>query len=276
MKNILKLFCLCIFSISISAQEYKIVYEFKWKREKSDNNYNLELMSLITNSKQSQFEALYKFKYDSLKTDFRNKGIRSVPSPGQEWKFQQLIEKDLQNRTISVEQDIFDKTYITKYNCKLEWKILRDKSKIFGYNARSAETTFGGRKWIAWFTEDIPIYDGPYKFYGLPGLILKVSDSEKNFIFEAKAVTKEKSDISKRNRESAIVKLNPKQWNSFWEKFQKEPSNIFANLNEQGTTYSYVYNGKDVNSKEARASFNKAEKEKINFFKNPIELKYCE
>ncbi|MRM83997.1 GLPGLI family protein [Riemerella anatipestifer] len=271
---------LIIFSLILCdlyfSQDYKIIYEFKWKSDKSDSNYNLELMALTTNSKLSQFEALYKFKYDSLKTDLRNKDIRSVPSPRHEWKFQQLIEKDLQSGNILVEQDIFDKTYITKYTCKPEWKILKDKREVFGYNSRSAETNFGGRKWIAWFTDEIPINDGPYKFYGLPGLILRISDSEENFIFEAKALTREKSDISKRNRESAIVKLTPKQWESFWEKFQKDPSNIFANLNEQGATYSYVYNGKDVNTKEARESFNKVEKEKINFFKNPIDLKNCE
>lgn len=263
-------YCFCF------TQDYKIIYELKWKSGTSDTNYNSELMSLTTNSKQSQFEALYKFKYDSLKTDLRNKGLRSVPGPRQEWKFQPLIEKDFQNGTISVEQDIFDKTYITKYTCKPEWKILKDKNEIFGYSTYRAETTFGGRKWIAWFTQAIPINDGPYKFYGLPGLILKISDSEENFIFEVRALTKEKSDISKRNREASIIQLTPKQWRSFWESFQKEPSIIFANLNEQGATYSYVYNGKEVNTKEARESFNKAEKEKIKFFENPIELKPCD
>lgn len=29
-----------------------------------------------------------------------------------------------------------------------------------------------GRKWTAWFSLDIPISDGPYKFRGLPGLII--------------------------------------------------------------------------------------------------------
>lgn len=33
---------------------------------------------------------------------------------------------------------------------------------------QKATCDFAGRKWIAWFTTEIPIQDGPYKFYGLP------------------------------------------------------------------------------------------------------------
>lgn len=268
------------FAIFVSCfhytQDLKIIYDFKWKSDKNDNLYNSELTTLINNGQESYFEALSKFKYDSLKTDMQNRGFRSFPSPKEQWKFQNLVVKDLKTKVTTTEQEIFDKIYVTKYNCKPNWTILKEKNKFFGYAVQRAETVFNGRKWIAWFTNEIPVNDGPYKFFGLPGLILKISDSEENFIFEIKGLTKEKSDISKRNRASSIVNLTPKQWNSFWEKYQKEPSNIFANLNESGATYSYVYNGKDVNTKEAKEAYNKAEKEKINLFKNSIELKLCE
>ncbi|MFT3920115.1 GLPGLI family protein [Cloacibacterium sp.] len=258
------------------AQDYKIIYEFKWKTEPHDSNYNYELTTLLNNGKDSYFEALSKFKYDSLKTDMRNKGFRNLPGPKEIWKFQSLIKKDLQNQIVRSENEIFDKVYVTKFESQPKWKIFEDKNKIFEYNVQKAETLFGGRKWVAWFTNEIPINDGPYKFFGLPGLILKITDSDENFIFEIKGLTKDKSDISKRNRNSSIINLTSKQWNAFWEKYQNDPSNIFQNLNEPGASYSYVYNGKNVNSKEAKESYNKAEKEKINLFKNPIELKPSE
>ena len=40
-----------------------------------------------------------------------------------------------------------------------------------------------GRKWTAWFTTEIPIQDGPYKFRGLPGLIVKIEDETKSHCF---------------------------------------------------------------------------------------------
>lgn len=69
---------------------------------------------------------------------------------------------------------------------KFDWKILNEKEKIGSYNTQKATTNFGGRKWTAWFTSDIPLQDGPYKFNGLPGLIVKVEDADKNYSWELK------------------------------------------------------------------------------------------
>lgn len=61
------------------------------------------------------------------------------------------------------------------------WKISGEKEKIGDYNTQKATTEYGGRKWTAWFSTDLPFQDGPYKFKGLPGLIVKVEDFEKNY-----------------------------------------------------------------------------------------------
>ncbi len=64
---------------------------------------------------------------------------------------------------------------------KFNWNILPEKQKIGEYNTQKATTEYGGRIWTAWFSSDIPFQDGPYKFYGLPGLIVKIEDDEKNY-----------------------------------------------------------------------------------------------
>jgi GLPGLI family protein len=64
---------------------------------------------------------------------------------------------------------------------KFDWKISNEKAKIGSYNAQKATTEFGGRKWTAWFSTDLPFQDGPYKFSGLPGLIVKIEDEGKNY-----------------------------------------------------------------------------------------------
>lgn len=46
---------------------------------------------------------------------------------------------------------------------------------------QKAKTRFGGRVWVAWFAQNIPVTEGPYKFQGLPGLIYELYDTEKKF-----------------------------------------------------------------------------------------------
>ncbi|MBQ9711993.1 MAG: GLPGLI family protein [Bacteroidales bacterium] len=57
--------------------------------------------------------------------------------------------------------------------------------EILGYRCMKASTFYGGRHYTAYFTPEIPISDGPWKFHGLPGMILKVSDDEGDFTYEA-------------------------------------------------------------------------------------------
>ena len=64
---------------------------------------------------------------------------------------------------------------------KFNWKISEEKQKIGEYNTQKATTEYGGRTWTAWFSSDLPFQDGPYKFSGLPGLIVKIEDAGKNY-----------------------------------------------------------------------------------------------
>lgn len=78
------------------------------------------------------------------------------------------------------ERDFFfveDKDYFVHDKvAKSNWNIDIDSSKkILGYNCIKATALYRGRKVTAYYTPDIPKSVGPYKFYGLPGLILELS-----------------------------------------------------------------------------------------------------
>ncbi|MCH4896233.1 GLPGLI family protein [Marinilabiliaceae bacterium JC040] len=66
------------------------------------------------------------------------------------------------------------------------WEILSDTDLLLGYKVKKAKCTFRGRTYIAWFTEEIPISEGPWKFSGLPGLILKVYDTQNHYTYNAR------------------------------------------------------------------------------------------
>lgn len=65
------------------------------------------------------------------------------------------------------------------------WEIVSDSvGEVLGYQCVLAETDYHGRHWKAWFAPEIPVSFGPWKFRGLPGLILK-AESEGGFRYEA-------------------------------------------------------------------------------------------
>lgn len=68
------------------------------------------------------------------------------------------------------------------------WKIDKETKKIGQFTAQKATVNFRGRDYIAWFTSEIPVPFGPWKFKGLPGLILEVYDTDNIFHISATQV----------------------------------------------------------------------------------------
>jgi GLPGLI family protein len=94
------------------------------------------------------------------------------------------INKNYKKQNVSyyaaIAGDIFIYTELKPFN----WKITTETKKIGAYNTQKAQAQYAGRTWYAWFTTEIPFQDGPYKFCGLPGLIVKAEDSKGDYLFE--------------------------------------------------------------------------------------------
>jgi len=113
--------------------------------------------------------------------------------------------------------------YIVKQDIDLNWHLENSFDTILGYKVQKATTDFGGRQWIAWFTQEIPIQDGPYKFKNLPGLILKVEDSTKNHTFELKGIKSNTTEFDYPNLH------NYKEYNLSYDHYVKKYKNYRKN-----------------------------------------------
>ena len=71
-----------------------------------------------------------------------------------------------------------------------DWQLQDGDSIVCGYPCHKAITTFRGRTWTVWYTLDLPYSDGPWKFCGLPGLVLYAYDSEDKFRFNCIGIEK--------------------------------------------------------------------------------------
>ena len=80
---------------------------------------------------------------------------------------------------------VFGTHYLITENITIpEWTLCEDTTSILGMECKKATTNFRGRYWEVWYTEEIPISQGPWKLCGLPGMILK-ANSPKFMLIEA-------------------------------------------------------------------------------------------
>jgi GLPGLI family protein len=104
-----------------------------------------------------------------------------------------------------------------------KWQILSAKATINGYSAQKATCTFSGRQYTAWFTTDVPIATGPWKFSGLPGLILKVEDKSGDFKFELLGFHQVKNSSPITLPQKSFIATTKADFQKVDTKFHKDP-----------------------------------------------------
>ncbi|MGD1318578.1 GLPGLI family protein [Chryseobacterium sp. 2R14A] len=193
MKNIFSIVLIAVF-VMANAQETanRFFYELTYAPNKDSlEKKNKEMMILDITKDKSIYrdylavsqDSILKVEVEAMQKAGTFKDLsKSIKQP----KFSHTITKTYPAMDISYADYILQDKVSYKDDKPFEWKILGDKAKIGEYNAQKATTTYGGRNWVAWFTTDVPFQDGPYKFKGLPGLIVKVEDDAKNYSWELK------------------------------------------------------------------------------------------
>ena len=105
-----------------------------------------------------------------------------------------------------------------------QWKIGTETQTILGYQSQKATCRWRGRDFVAWFTSSIPVKAGPWKFGGLPGLILKLQDTDGLYRFEAVQISSKPFPIHKYDFKNYHSSTREKVWKmqkSFNENYPK-------------------------------------------------------
>lgn len=187
------LFILLMLPINLFSQNQKFVYEYKYITDSTNlESIKTELMFLDTTPNFSKFYSAETYKNDSISQVSLDKQIAAtgridnIPKTSSSNKstIKYTIIKNYSDNDLFFINRIGRYKYKVKDNRAIKWTILPDKDVFNAHNLQKATTEFGGRKWIAWFTTDIPIQDGPYKFKGLPGMIMKIEDTTKSHSFK--------------------------------------------------------------------------------------------
>jgi GLPGLI family protein len=190
MKSIKKIIILpvLLLGLMLSAQETanRFFYELTFKPKKDSAKLDKVMTTLDITKDKSVYQDFTLPAQDSIikvavEEMMKTKTFKDVSKMVKMPKFSFKIYKQYPEMKVSYMDRINRNLFVYDEDIKFNWRILPDKEKIGTYNTQKATMEFGGRKWTAWFSTDIPFQDGPYKFYGLPGLIVKIEDDGKNY-----------------------------------------------------------------------------------------------
>lgn len=218
LKHILLFFGILIFNLVLSQDkiETSIQYKLEYKTDSLANNYEVENFILLANKEKAYFLSTVSYVKDSLLVKSNNEiteEIRNLYTPNDYYILLEPSKTLVQH---------FQPTNSTKIfydsNPKFNWVLKNETKLIHGIKCRKAITKQFGRKWEAWYTEEYPFPVGPYKFFGLPGLILKINDTKKYYNFEAFRIKKYKNKTFSLNT-SQYLKTDAKK---FWEVYNKD------------------------------------------------------
>lgn len=123
----------------------------------------------------------------------------------------------------------------------IDWELTDGERTIVGYACRRARCTFRGRSYEAWYAPEIAVSCGPWKFGGLPGLILAIRDDAGVLDLEATGVEQRVEPIRMTDRN--YMKTNRKKYLDLKQKVMTDPvgyltgsSNVRMTIkNEDGT-----------------------------------------
>ena len=123
------------------------------------------------------------------------------PSRWSEYQFDEIYIKDGQLTEYAIMPMNLDREccQYTEPVPKQQWTLKDEQQTIHGYHCQKATCRWRGRDYEAWFTSEIPIQRGPWKFGGLPGLIVKISDAKKEYNFELVKLERVKRPIMQWN-----------------------------------------------------------------------------
>lgn len=169
---------LSLFSIS-QNQKIKITYvNFNDTFEPAQIKFKNVLF--IDGLKSASFKYPYEFKAPGMHTITTFNGKKkfeyySAKDTVKLYVFKSLSENLLWFQPENDFSDKFSKTYLDSLH-PFVWNFTSESKKTGNQIWKKAVMRFRGRNYIAWYDESIPLSHGPWKFGGLPGLIMEIYD----------------------------------------------------------------------------------------------------
>lgn len=146
----------------------------------------------------------------------------------------------------------YHKSGLEYYNLKepldlIQWEIFPEVVQINGMNAQRATGELSGRLWTVYFTGDIALHEGPYKFKNLPGLVIKATDDQGIFNFELISASAAQTTYWQEDSFLKAMEVNKKQLSKVVKQNSNKSVSQLLSESGKGTITKVVdENGKDI------------------------------
>ena len=180
---------------TIDTSHLVVSYDYYFK-DKNGKEYH-DIKSVEYGNRVIKYSTLIGWRMDTL--DSRMSKTETSYNP---YEMLGLSENDFPDR----EDEYFnwpeaDRLTVTNLICDnelyyeepvpfMEWAVQAETDTIAGYFCQSAQTVFRGRTYTVFFTVDIPIGTGLWKFNGVPGLIMYAYDEDWNFCWKVRSISR--------------------------------------------------------------------------------------
>jgi GLPGLI family protein len=187
--------------LSQAQKGYRLIYNLQYQIDSTDiNSVQDELFYLDMFGNESYFLSQDLFLKDSFLTTLdENSASDFLTALGQRPKMpnsRYIIHKTHHNNLVKHYEKFVATRMMYQEDINLDWQLLEDTLQIGNYICQKATTHFAGRNYTAWYTTNIALTAAPYKFNGLLGVIMRITDTDSHYQFDLLEVQNTiKSDI---------------------------------------------------------------------------------
>jgi GLPGLI family protein len=183
----------CFAALNIYAQN--VVSKVTYLEQAKSNKFGTFYSDLWFDNNSSLFiEIPNELKNSTKKDGDGTTFIQHINTPDKEldYYFHQINKSEFLFR-----HHYMGKSLYVKDTLEFIWEIKGQTKKILGYRCQMATTIFKGRNYIAWFNTELIYPFGPWKFHGLPGLIMELKEENNLVHFYIKRMELNKKDINR-------------------------------------------------------------------------------
>lgn len=209
-----------VYQIVLEAQEFKVSYEMNVFPNTFISYFDLKI-----------FEDYSQWEYIGY-ADSNSMEEVSIVQSSRPRKFYSIANKHY------YQEILFGKYLNVVDEPDLKWNLTQKMDSINQHLCQIATTEFRGRKYTACFSNEIKISQGPWKFKGLPGLIIHVKSDDDFIEYSLQSISKLDENEFRQEAED-YLSLEFMEFSDFQDRFIRVHDNYIKSQKSKKENHSF-------------------------------------